>query len=299
MRSFKSVVADEISLYFGRSNQINWSAVTTALMVVSADANNTVALDYDDAINSFRAFMEGRHNTSRDELTVSRLQFESKKGVCEAQTTLGMLYEHGSLVPQNYDEAARLYLLAAERGYAEAQNKLGVMYAVGLGVNQDYSNAVNWYRAAAEQGHVEGQYNLGLAFSKGTGAPQNEEEAIKWWTLAAEQGLDEAQHNLGWHYMDGSVVGQDYSMAHIWYQLAASQGFVNSQNNLGEMYLNGMGVPIDLVQAHMWFSLAGRNGDPDAIQSFEDIEKELTNEQIAEAQQMKLDWLKSRPKLTS
>ena len=297
MRLFKSAVADEISSYFRSSDQINWSAVTTALMVVSADTNNTVALDYDEALQCFIQYMNGRHCTSSSELNISRLKYEAKKGSAEAQSSLGFIYEHGLDVNQDYDEARKWYLLAAEQGNADAMNQLGGMFVQGLGVAQDYNAAIKWARLAAEQGNAKGQYNFGMMYSKRLGMPEYMEEAVKWWTLAAEQGLANAQHNLGWQYVAGIGIKQDYAKALHWYHQAAAQGFLDSQNNLGEMYLNGQGVPIDLVQAHMWFSLAARNGDADALQSIEDIEKELTHEQITVAHDMKLEWLKFRPKL--
>ena len=52
-------------------------------------------------------------------------------------------------------------LQAAEQGNAKAQYNLGVRYDNGLGVRQDYTQAVQWYRKAAEQGDAEAQFNLG------------------------------------------------------------------------------------------------------------------------------------------
>jgi TPR repeat protein len=43
----------------------------------------------------------------------------------------------------------RWYRLAAYQGQANAQNALGVMYQNGEGVPQDYVEAVRWYRLAA------------------------------------------------------------------------------------------------------------------------------------------------------
>ena len=45
-----------------------------------------------------------------------------------------------------------------------AQYNLGVMYDNGDGVPQDYKEAVKWYRLAAEQGDASAQYNLGLMY---------------------------------------------------------------------------------------------------------------------------------------
>ena len=44
-------------------------------------------------------------------------------------------------VPQNYAEAVKWYRLAADQGDASAQFNLGVMYDKGQGVPQDYAEA--------------------------------------------------------------------------------------------------------------------------------------------------------------
>ena len=76
----------------------------------------------------------------------------------------------------------------AEQGHARAQNGLGVMYDRGLGVTQDYAEAMKWYRRAAEQGYVGAQLETGLIYSHGLDAPQDLIQAHMWFNLAAEQG---------------------------------------------------------------------------------------------------------------
>ena len=51
--------------------------------------------------------------------------------------------------------------LQAEQGDASAQYNLGVMYDRGDGVDQDYQEALKWYRLAAKQGNAEAQRDLG------------------------------------------------------------------------------------------------------------------------------------------
>ena len=63
--------------------------------------------------------------------------------------------------------------LAAEQDDAGAQYSLGVMYNKGYGVPQDYKTAIQWYTLAAEQGHVDSQYNLALMYAYGEGVPQD------------------------------------------------------------------------------------------------------------------------------
>ena len=112
----------------------------------------------------------------------------------------------------------------AENGYAGAQFILGLMYDEGQGVPQDYAEAATWYRMAAEQGYVTAQSKLGFMYDEGQGVPQDYNEAIKWFMLAAAQGNVYAQHNLGVAFLHGKGVLQDYLMAHMWFNIAATNG---------------------------------------------------------------------------
>jgi TPR repeat protein len=47
----------------------------------------------------------------------------------------------------------RWYRLSAEKGDADGQAALGMAYEVGQGIPQDYNEAVKWSRLAAERGN--------------------------------------------------------------------------------------------------------------------------------------------------
>lgn len=70
------------------------------------------------------------------------------KGHTKAQYQLGLLYERGEQVPQNYDEAVRWYYSAAEQGDANAQYKVGCLHESGSEVKQDYKEAYVWFSLA-------------------------------------------------------------------------------------------------------------------------------------------------------
>jgi TPR repeat protein len=80
------------------------------------------------------------------------------------------------------------YRKAAEQGLAEAQHDLGVMYDKGRVVPQDYTEAVKWYLKAAEQGHDFAQRRLGRMYHIGLGLPKDYVEAHKWSNIAAAAG---------------------------------------------------------------------------------------------------------------
>ena len=123
----------------------------------------------------------------------------AEQGLPEAQVNLGLMYDRGQGVPQDYAEALKWYRKAAEQGNAKA---------------------VKWCRKAAEQGNAEAQYNLGIMYDKRLGVPQDYAEAVKWYRKAAEQGFAEAQTNLGIMYYTGQGVPKDYVLAHMWFTLA-------------------------------------------------------------------------------
>ena len=110
----------------------------------------------------------------------------------------------------------------------------------------------------------------------------------------AEQGDAAAQTALGVRYAEGRGVPQDDKEAVRWYRLAADQGYANAQNNLGLMYEEGQGVPQNRSQAHIWFNLAASDliGEDRerAVRNRDRVAKEMTSEQIAEAQRLAREW---------
>ena len=88
---------------------------------------------------------------------------------------------------------------------------------------------------------------------------------------------------------------KDYKTALEKWKPLAEQGLADAQSNLGTMYQNGQGVPQDYALAHMWWSLAGSNGDKDAVTNLNIVEKEMSPEQIEEAQEMARKWIPNTP----
>ena len=79
-------------------------------------------------------------------------------------------------------------LKRAQDGDADAQYNLGVAYDVGEGVEQDFVEAVKWYRLAAEQGNVFAQQNLGGAYYQGAGTTKDLVYSHMWFNIAASLG---------------------------------------------------------------------------------------------------------------
>jgi TPR repeat protein len=218
-------------------------------------------------------FQKGLEAAQRGDFATSLREWKplGEQGHASAQYNLGVMYDKGDGVVQDYKTAVKWYTLAAEQGHADAQYNLGQMYRRGDGVPQDYKTALKWYTLAAEQGDADAQNNLGVMYDNGDGVPQDDKTAVKWYTLAAEQGHASAQNHLGVMYNNGEGVPQDYETAVKWYTLAAEQDNAYAQYNLALMYDNGDGVPQDDKTAVKWYKKAAEQGDVDAQQALDRI----------------------------
>src|SRR5437773_1951976 len=126
----------------------------------------------------------------------------------------------------------------AAQGNAWAQHNLGVLYDNGRGVLQDYVKARGWYEKAAAQGNAWAQHNLGVLYDNGRGVLQDYVKARGWYEKAAAQGNAWAQHNLGVLYDNGRGVPQDYVKAQVWHDKAAAQVKSYGKKNVVEMQDN-------------------------------------------------------------
>jgi|GEM_PF-2219440 len=207
-----------------------------------------------------------------------------------AGPTLAGPLEDGRAAYERGDHATALLLWKplAEDGDASAQFHVGVMYENGRGVPQRFVEAVKWYWLSAKQGNAQAQFNLGVMFDEGRGGARDLLEAQKWYRLAAEQGAAKAQFNLAVMYASGEA--RDYAEAIKWCRRAAEQGDTEAQGLLGIMHGLGRGVEQDLVTAHKWLSLAVARGEKKAEKSRDLIAKEMTFEQLAEAQRLAEQW---------
>ena len=201
-----------------------------------------------------------------------------------AQFNLGRCYHKGEGVRHDDVEAVKWFRKAAELGFVKAQTELGYCYNLGEGVPQDDGEAVKWYRKAAEQGDAGAEVALGSCYSDGAGVSKDDIVAAQWYRKAAEKGNAEAQSSYGWCYHKGEGVRQDDVEAVKWFRKAAEQGHAEAQYRLGICYDYSVGVPKDIIEATKWFILAAAQQAKLSEKSLNNIEKEMTREQFAEAQ---------------
>ena len=96
-----------------------------------------------------------------------------------------------------------------------AQTNLGMMYETGRGVPQDFAEAVKWYKLAAANGDAAGQNNLGAALFAGRGTSKDVVKAYMWIMLAAELGDSYARNQAHdvMSVMTGEQIAQGKKLA--------------------------------------------------------------------------------------
>ncbi len=161
---------------------------------------------------------------------------------------------------RNYSVALKEIVPLAKAGHADAQHLLGLMYYMGRGVARDYKQAFTWHHRAARQGKADAQYVVGAMYYTGNAVPQDQKHAVTWFHKAAEQGHAQAQHALGLMYR---------------YHVA--------------------GLPQDKVLAYMLWNLAAASGNHNATEQRAAISRQMTPEQIEEAQTLSRTWRPGTP----
>ena len=147
---------------------------------------------------------------------VMQARQRAQQGDAESQFMLGVYYENGSGVKQNYTEAETLYRQASKQGHAGAMRQLGTMYEYGYGVKKDIEYAVTWYQQAAKKGDAHAQIKFGLMLMNGHGVIKDEAMAVRWYQMAAEKGHSTAQRELAAAYHGALGVNKDDYRATYW-----------------------------------------------------------------------------------
>ena len=146
----------------------------------------------------------------------------------------------------DYTTALKEFQALADRNDARGQYALGVMHDMGEGVPENLEEAAKWYRLAAEQGYKDAQNNLGVLLENGDGVARNYEEAMEWYLAAAESGNRDALNNIGVMYMTGVGVRRDFVKAVMWFHIAGKGDPAAASN---KKFLLKRLTPDEIIQA--------------------------------------------------
>jgi TPR repeat protein len=98
----------------------------------------------------------------------------------EAQYTLGVMYEQGQWVPQDFEQAVTYYRQAADHNMPMARYRLARMWDTGQAGKTNRALARKLAELAAFSGDVRAKVMLGTDYAQGIGGPQNSVLGAMW-----------------------------------------------------------------------------------------------------------------------
>ena len=174
---------------------------------------------------------------------------------------LGLLYEMGIIVENDYLKAKKYYELAIEKdNNPHAIVRLGFLYEKGKGVEQNQSIAYDYYKLAAQRDFWFGFYLQGKCHILGKGVEKDIEKGKHFFKLVEEFDDNDSYYNLGMLYYDGKLVEKDYEKAKYFFELLAKRNEPNGLLMLGNMYKEGNGFTQNYNEALNCFKLSIKNG---------------------------------------
>ena len=130
-------------------------------------------------------YLHGKEGVTKDEKrAITLLTSAAAGGDAEAAYQISMLLEGKG----ENERAVRMLQSAADKGHAAAQYNLGVRYDQGLGVPQDYFIAKKYFEKSAAQGSAFAIHNLGTYLSEGKGGVRDLTLSFQHFTTAASMG---------------------------------------------------------------------------------------------------------------
>lgn len=167
-------------------------------------------------------YLYGRGEEDESDLAITYYQVAEKQDY--VSEGIGLCYQYGIGVEQNFSEAFKFFTIAADRGYSAAQYRLALAYKYGRGTTENMQEAFKWFSEAASNNYLNAKYELGLMYLNGIGTEQNKEKGVDFLLSAAEGEQDDAQYELGNCFLTGNGVEADDTKAMYWYQKAAENG---------------------------------------------------------------------------
>lgn len=191
------------------------------------------------------------------ELYSKVLEFQRNTG---AMYRLGYACQWGDLGENRIMDCIAYYEAAIDLGDADAAVQLGLIYEFGELVPQDYDKSLELYFFAIDNGRKDVYFNAGEIYRYRA----LHEKAIEYYNIALENGNIQAALPLGWYYEDGIGVEKDDRKAFALYKQAYEDGNPDSTFSLGKMYYLGRGTEENDVEAFKLLSEASQNGYKDA-----------------------------------
>jgi TPR repeat protein len=176
------------------------------------------------AVCYFQGFGVKKNQTLAEKYAHSSSNKDSYIG----QYVLGWMNDHRDV------ECITFYRKSALQGFHSAQHRLGEIYQEGTGVAKNAQQALHFFGLAAQQGNRFSQCALAECYEGGLLVDRkNISEAVRLYTLSAEQGDGYSCFKLAKLFHHGATkFRRDLDLAEQWYMKAQVAGYVDDTDAL-------------------------------------------------------------------
>ena len=169
-----------------------------------------------------------------------------------AQTLLGFIFEHGSVVTRDGKRAQEWYMRAAKQGYAPAK------YALAISNNDN--NTVGLLKEAADSGYAAAEYLLGVLYLDGKVVDKDLNISLEYMNKAVDQGYLLAIRHLAELYSDGTGVKRDAGRAAALLKAAADKGDASAAYLYGSHVVEtGSKKDVEVALKYIWQAASSNN----------------------------------------
>ncbi len=272
--------------YYGHGTEQNWRAAVDVFEKSAHKAGRWMSYVGD-------IYRIGGHGIEQDYRKAFDYYTDTFVASPRASVALGLMYEQGLGVPQNYLLAKKVYkewpLYCAEsiQGLNKAAQKLfdegkvleaaemGLAKAQGIMAQRCYSTvgpeSERWAKMAAEEGDANGHYYLGHHLN----VKKDWKEALKCYVAAFEKGKLESALSIASIYTTGGFgILQDYGAAMRWLEKVPEHP--NAQFAIGERHRQGWGVAKNYILAKRWYMKSAAKDFPNAKRELDKMTAEAT-----------------------
>jgi len=172
----------------------------------------------------------------------------------------------------------RLELDATMNDSADKIKKIFALNGIEAEIKYHNKHHINFPLIVVNQNQAQSYhfYQRGIELAK---SGKFSEAALDY-DRAIKAGSIKAKTNLAILYLQNKVPPANSQKKLLAFELlkeAAGSGHERAQFNLGKMYEHGDGIPSDLVEARRWYTTAAENGNKEAKELVEDLNKKLSD----------------------
>lgn len=188
------------------------------------------------------------------------VSLEEKLADDKLQYRIGRMYQEGTGVGPDEEQAVQYFKKAVDRGNIHAMRALADIYLT-TGKPELIHQGILLLEGAAEADDSIAMYRLGIYYLQGGSIGK----AMEWLEKSAGHGNHHAEYRMGRMFQKGEGVEPNLGVSLYWLNLSAGHGNQYAQYMLGKTYLFNRESGMDRQEGIFWLMESASQGNPYAI----------------------------------